>query len=80
MKLNEHELRTLDRLVKIEAYENSLAMIELERIHNADYVALSQSSIWKQRAEEADHLSELACKITGDLMGVVVEIKLNRKC
>ena len=78
MQLDERELRTLDHLVKVKVYENEERINGLEDKF-PDYVALYQNEIFQSLLSERDHLGALSCKILGDLMGVKVDIKLNRK-
>lgn len=78
MKLDEQELRTLDHLVKMATFENEHNIQQLEETHK-DYVSLYGTTVYQDRLARRDHLAELACKIAGDLMGVLVEIKLKSK-
>ena len=76
--LTEHELTTLDRLVKLEAYDNELSIIDLENIWK-DHVLLNTNDEYNQRLQRRDHLAELSCKIFGELAGVKVEVKIKNK-
>lgn len=77
MKLDEQQLRTIDHLVKMAAYDNAHNIQHLEDMHK-DFVALHNSDVYQERLARKEHLEELSCIIAGELMGVVVEIKLKR--